>query len=127
MMRKTTIAALALAVSASAASAEEHVILYLGQAFFPSVTHIQPGDSIRFVNASTQDTQVVSQNSDWSTSALTANAEEVISVNPTMSTTFFATQPTGADEDEVDADDTTDDTNQVTVEGALSFDPAPAG
>lgn len=124
MMRKTTLAALVMLTSATAAAAEEHVILYLGQAFFPSVTHIQPGDTIRFVNSSGQATQIAGENSDWSVGPLSPNQEQVIPVASGMSETYFATQPEGEDEDEVDADDTTDDVNAVTVEGALTFNPA---
>lgn len=124
MMRKTTLAALAMLASASATSAEEHVILYLGQAFFPSVTHINPGDTIRFVNSSASATQIVGKNSDWSVGPLGVDQELVLSVAEGMSETYYATQPEGADEDEADADDTTDDLNAITVEGTLSFDPA---
>lgn len=123
MMRKSTLAALAMLASASAAAAEEHVILYLGQAFFPSVTHIQPGDTIRFVNNSATATEIVSENNDWSVGVLGVNEEKVINVSANMSETYFATQPEGTDEDEADADDTTDDVNAVTVEGSLSYDP----
>ena len=121
MMRKTTIAALAMLTSATAASAEEHVILYLGQAFFPSVTEIKAGDTIRFVNSSEKATQIVGENNDWSVGPLEVDQEIVISVSAGMSETYFATDPEGSDEDEVDADDTTDDVNAVTVEGTLSF------
>lgn len=127
MMKKTSImAACAVAFSASMAAAEEHVIIYLGQAFFPSVTHVQPGDTIRFVNSSEITTMIESETAVWSVGPLIAAEEGTATVESAMELVFFATEVTGADEDEIDADDTTDDTNTVTVEGALSFEAPPA-
>lgn len=124
MMRKTTLAAAAMLVSATAATAEEHVILFLGQAFFPSVTHIDAGDTIRFVNSSGKATQIVGENSDWSVGPLAVKQELTIQAASGMSLTYFATDPEGTDEDVADADDTTDDVNTITVEGTLTFAPA---
>ena len=123
MMRKSVLAAIAMFASATMASADEHVIIYLGQAFFPSVTHVKAGDTVRFVNSSESDTQIMGENADWLVGPLTVNQEGVLEIETSMSKTFFATEPTGEDEDEVDADDTNDDVNRTTVEGALSFAP----
>jgi plastocyanin len=87
---------------------------------------VQPGDTIRFVNSSEITTMIESETAAWSVGPLIAAEEGTATVESAMELIFFATEVTGADEDEIDADDTTDDTNTVTVEGALSFEAPPA-
>jgi plastocyanin len=123
MMRKTmTMAAIAMMASVSVAKAEEHTVIFLGQAFFPSVAYVKPGDTVKFVNGSPTETYVVAEGNEWWIGPIDPNGQDAVQVTGTMELQFFASDTSGADMDEQDADNTHDDVNAVTVEGALSFD-----
>lgn len=116
MLRKTsTLAIAALMTSASFAAAEEHVIFYLGDAFFPEVTYVDAGDTIRFLNSSTSTMNIVSQDSEWAVGPVAVDASEAISVSSGMKVKFF------------DADSLDGEEGSTAVGGDLSFEPAPLG
>ncbi len=115
MLRKTsTLAVLALMTSATFAAAEEHVVLFLGDAFFPEVSYVDPGDTVRFVNASTQALNIVSEGSEWSVGPIAVETDASINITGNMTLKFF------------DADSAGDD-GVLTVNGNLSYDDAPQG
>ena len=115
MLRKTsTLAVAALISSASLAAAEEHTILYLGDAFFPSVSYVKPGDTVRFVNSSSAAMSIVGQDGAWSIGPVAVDSSDVIQINAATALQFF------------DAD-AQDEEGNLNVQGNLSFDPAPLG
>jgi len=118
MLRKTsTLAIAALMTSASIAAAEEHVIFYLGDAFFPEVTYVDAGDTIRFLNSSTSEMTVVSLDEEWSVGPVGIDESQTLAVSGGMTLKFFDATAADADgESEAEA-----------VEGELSFEPAPLG
>jgi plastocyanin len=65
---------------AQAAKSEEHVIIIMSDAFFPSVTYVETGDSVRFVNASNAAKMVVSSGTGWTIGPLTTGEEAVLPV-----------------------------------------------
>ena len=115
MLRKTsTLAVLAVMTSATFAVAEEHTILFLGDAFFPEVSYIHPGDTIRFVNASAEELNVMGAGEAWTVGPIAINGEATINVTGNMEMKYF------------DAD-SADEEGSLSVAGDLSFDPAPEG
>ena len=65
-MVKYTFVAGALALGlASAAQAEEHMVVVTGFSYFPAVTYAAPGDSVIFINESGETQTVVGQDAGW--------------------------------------------------------------
>ena len=115
MTRTTSIlASLAIAGSASMASAEEHVILYLGDAFFPAVSYVDDGDTIRIVNTSDQSLNIIADDEAWMAGPIAPNTEHVMTVQPGMAASFY------------DAD-ATDEQGAYITEGTITFGEAPIG
>lgn len=113
MLRKTSIlATLALVTSASLAAAEEHVILYLGDAFFPEVSYVKPGDTIRFLNSSSSSMTIVSASEQWEVGPVLMEGSDTLHVTGETELQFFDGPPGS----EVDP-----------VNGSMSFAPAPLG
>ena len=114
MLRTTKIIAAAAVMSwASVASAsEEHTILVLPDAFFPELTYVKAGDRIRFVDEQSGASNIVSKNEEWEVGPLGADGENVLTVAGGMETVFYAasSQEEGSD---------------LSVKGAISFDPPP--
>lgn len=81
-----TTAALSLA---TAVQAEEHVVLILPDAYFPSITYMNNGDTVRFVNASGVEHNIISKNGNWSMGPLNPNGEETMVVDNTVQKTFY--------------------------------------
>jgi plastocyanin len=82
------ISALALGILATPLGAAEHEIIILGSSFFPTVTYVQPGDSLRFINESDAAQAVIAANSAWTTGSL-ASAEEMVLQVSTQSEGLF--------------------------------------
>lgn len=61
MLRKIA-AALAFTLWAMPASAAQHEVLILDGAFFPAITHVQPGDTVVFVNMDQRPRRVFGEN-----------------------------------------------------------------
>ena len=81
MLRKTsTLAFFAFMTSATFAVAEEHTILFLGDAFFPEVSYIHPGDTIRFVNAAATELNVMGEGAAWTVGPIAINGEATVNV-----------------------------------------------
>lgn len=62
---RAAVAAVALTCTTGSASAENYEILVLEFSFFSSVSYVQPGDSLTFVNNSGIDRDVRSRNANW--------------------------------------------------------------
>ncbi len=82
---------LALAGLATAASAEEHYVLMMGEGYFPDVVHPALGDTIRFINISDVPMAATASDDSWSTGLLLPEAEYVLSVTDGMQQSFANT------------------------------------
>ena len=90
MLRKTTfMAALAVSFLSTAATAAEHVILVLPDDYFPSISYVAAGDTLRFINETEGTINVVSENNGWSTGDLAVNEEASVGVSQDMSRAFY--------------------------------------
>ncbi|MEP6020885.1 MAG: hypothetical protein ABJ251_20605 [Paracoccaceae bacterium] len=113
MLRTTNIIAAAAVMSwASVASAEEHTILVLQDAFFPEVTYVKAGDRVRFVNQQSGSTNIIAKDEDWEVGPLGADGENLLTVSGSMETVFY------------DAGQKSED-GSYSLKGTLSFEPAP--
>ena len=86
--------------------AAEHEIIVLGSSFFPTVSYVDAGDTVKFINESETAQTITAIGNTWNTGAIEPASEIVLLVNPAMEGTFFG------------------DAEQLT-EGALSFGTPP--
>ncbi len=114
MSRKLSILALAAIVGSSsmAFASEEHTILMLPDAFFPEVTYVQPGDNVRFVNLQGGSSSIVGADEAWAVGPLGHEDEETLHVTGNMDAPFYSA-------------DQKDEDGNYSVQGMLSFEPAP--
>ncbi|WP_299732458.1 hypothetical protein [uncultured Tateyamaria sp.] len=113
MKRAFSIVATVAALSvASAAAATEHTILILPDAYFPQITYVDNGDSVRFVNVSGAEHNIIAQDSSWEIGPIADQGEAVLSVNSVTERSFFNKDATGED-------------GTYIVQGDISFDTAP--
>ncbi|MEP1355745.1 MAG: hypothetical protein ABJX32_14385 [Tateyamaria sp.] len=104
-----TVAAMSIA---SAAAADEHTVLILADAYFPKVTYLDNGDSVRFINMSGGEHNIVAEGAAWEIGPIPDQGEAVLEVGDVVEKLFY-------DKDAV-ADDGT-----LLVQGEISFDSAP--
>ena len=112
MLRKTVLAACVAAFAVpAAANNDQHVILILPDAFFPAVSYVDPGDTVRFINGRGSAVTVVGQDDAWETDPIPAQGEYVLVVGSSQATVFF--------------DGDSDDDDNGLVQGTLTFDEPP--
>lgn len=104
------ILAVATAFGATAASAEAYHVLIVEGAYFPALTHVQPGDQLIFVNNTTTSHTVSGPEASWTSGEIPASGTYTLTLNADTPTTFTGAAPG------VDA---------ALLEGAISFDPPP--
>ena len=79
MLRKTTKLAMATAVASlgliHTAQAEEQMILVVGYGFFPEVTYISEGDTVRFKNTNEESMRIQAVDGSWLTDSIAPDAE----------------------------------------------------
>lgn len=116
-MKRTMIAGATLAAISigSVAQAAEHTIVILPDAYFPYISYIDPGDTVRFVNVSGEMHEIVSKNGDWSLE-IEAEAEVTMVIDEGVQKTFY-----DASSEEEDAEGNM----AYMVEGKMSFAPPP--
>ena len=73
---------------ASIGRADEQVIIVMSNTFFPDISYVEVGDTIRFVNSTTQDQTIISADAAWSVGPLAAGQEAVMTVVQGISTEF---------------------------------------
>lgn len=113
MKRAFTLAATVAAMSiASAAAADEHTVLILPDAYFPQITYLDSGDSVRFINMSGGEHSIVSEGAVWELGPIPDQGEVVLEVSDVVEKSFFDKDSTGAD-------------GTLLVQGEISFDTAP--
>ncbi|NRB01949.1 MAG: hypothetical protein HRU30_01665 [Rhodobacteraceae bacterium] len=104
--------AAALALTTTAAMAQEHLVLVLSDAYFPDITHVKAGDTVTFINASETTQNVVSESEAWSVGPIPVQGQLSMIITAGQETTFFNAATLDGDADEG-------------VSGYLSFEPAP--
>ncbi|WP_298839060.1 hypothetical protein [uncultured Roseobacter sp.] len=75
--------------SIAAQEAREHVIFILATSYFPTVTEVREGDSVRFVNVSGKTHSVRHKDGLWETMDIDEGQELVMSVSAEMAGRFF--------------------------------------
>lgn len=90
MLRKTTLmAAMAISFLSTPVQAVEHVILIMQDDYFPAKSYVLPGDTLRFINQSDFNVNVISADGAWSTGSLNVEAEASVGVTQGMSKDFY--------------------------------------
>ena len=74
------IIAVATAGLAAGAHAEEHTVMLMGNAYFPDVSYVQEGDTIRFVNLTNIVQTATAQDGSWTSGPLGENQAFVLPV-----------------------------------------------
>ncbi len=106
MLRKLgALTAVGFLTLGTAASAESHTVLVLGDAFFPEISYVSDGDVITFVNLSGETQTVAGKDDQWTSTSLDHDEEYELTVWHGMNNEYF---------------DNSDDTR-----GVISFAAAP--
>ena len=74
--------------SATAAWAEEHIVIILGSAYFPQKTAVEEGDVVRFVNVSGKKHTVIHSDGAWATYEMADGEELLVTIEPGMTGPF---------------------------------------
>ena len=90
MIKNALFAGAAALVMASAAQAEEHVVVLTGFSYFPSVVYVNSGDSVRFQNESGEEQTVVAKDADWIVGPLQNLAEGTLILTEETELRFYA-------------------------------------
>ncbi|MEL6618093.1 MAG: hypothetical protein AAFP16_04410 [Pseudomonadota bacterium] len=97
------------------AQAVEHTVLILPDAYFPRITYLNPGDTVRFINETDATHEIVSKNGTW-TLEIATEGEEVMVIEQGVQKTFYDAESANVD----------DEGNEYfAVEGKMSFSPPP--
>lgn len=104
-----TVAALSIA---SAAAADEHTVLILPDAYFPQITYLDNGDSVRFINMSGGEHNIIAEGAAWEIGPIPDQGEAVLEVSDVVEKSFFNKDATAED-------------GTMLVQGEISFDTAP--
>jgi plastocyanin len=78
-----------VSVNADTARAEERVVIILSSAYFPRVTAVEDGDTIRFVNMSGTTHTVTSSAGLWTTGPIDEGDEHALVMTPEMTGKYF--------------------------------------
>ena len=108
----TLLATVATLASATAAQAAEHTILILPDAYFPAVTYVNDGDTVRFSNQSGSQHTIIAKNNSWELGPITNGATVSLQFNKGVQNTFY-------NKDSKDSD------GNYLVTGTVSFSAAP--
>lgn len=111
-MKRTMFAGAMLAAMSigTIAQAVEHTVLILPDAYFPRITYMAPGDTVRFVNETGETHEIIAKNGDW-TLEIDAEGEEIMVINTGVQKTFY--------------DAASESEGEYLVEGKMSFSPPP--
>lgn len=105
-------AAAACVLSIQAANAAEHTILVMQDAYFPDITHVDPGDVVHFVNTTATVQEIVAEGEDWEVGPIPSNGQMSMVIQEAIQTKYFNAGSAGED-------------GGYTVSGHLSFEDAP--
>ncbi|WP_299375811.1 hypothetical protein [uncultured Tateyamaria sp.] len=85
----TLLATVATLASATAAQAAEHTILILPDAYFPAVTYVNDGDTVRFNNQSGAQHTIIAKNNSWELGPITNGATVSLQFNKGDQNEFY--------------------------------------
>jgi len=122
MLVKNVCAALIATGLASAAAAEEHIVILTGFSYFPAVTYAQSGDTVVFVNESGEEQTVVGKDTGWVIGPLENAAEGMLVVNEETELKFFAAYVNCSQES---CDNDEEEGNSLPGEDYGTYDDAP--
>lgn len=108
--RAGLLTAAATLFGANMASADALHVLIVEGAYFPALTHVQPGDELVFINNTTTSHTVSGPEASWTSGEIPASGSYTLTLSADTPTTFTGAAP-GAD--------------AAVLEGAISFDPPP--
>ncbi|WP_299622475.1 hypothetical protein [uncultured Tateyamaria sp.] len=108
----TALAAAATMAIGTVAHAAEHNILILPDAYFPAITYMEPGDTVRFTNVSGSNQSIIAKNNDWVIGPIAPDSEVTMVIETGVQKTFYNK-------------DLTNDDGTYSVEGKMSFSAAP--
>lgn len=137
---RAAVTAAALTCTTGSASAENFDIMIMEMSFFPSVSYVQPGDTITFTNNSGVARDIRSRNAQWFIPGLAVDASASIVVEESWKNEFLSRikgtgsgNDTGATGDNVSTDylttDLSDDSTFIdeagTIMGILNYSGTP--
>ncbi|MEP2889574.1 hypothetical protein [Tateyamaria sp.] len=108
----SAVATVATLFAASPVAAAEHMILILEDAYFPQVTYLERGDTVRFVNASGLSHNIIAKNNSWELGPIPVDGEVTLLIDDGVQKTFYNTASEGED-------------GVFLVEGKMSYSNAP--
>ncbi len=108
----SVVATVATLFAASSAAAAEHTILILPDTYFPRITYLNQGDTVRFINASGAEHTLVAKNDSWELGPIPEQGEVTMTIETGVQKTFY-----DKDSEIVDG--------EYQVEGRMSFAAAP--
>ena len=100
--------ALAMTFSASAAHADNHIVLIMDGGFFPAVIYAHPGDSITFTNSSEISQILQGPQQIWMSHSVPVDGSYTLDLDANTPMVFYSQASDG-----------------FTIEGTLSYEPAP--
>ncbi|MFG6602694.1 hypothetical protein ACGYK2_07050 [Sulfitobacter sp. 1A10359] len=87
--RKSTGAlALALSLCAAGAIAESRNVLIVDGAYFPSLSHVQPGDQVVFTNNATGSHTITGEDEAWTSGPIPVNGNYTLDITAQTPTRF---------------------------------------
>jgi len=114
MKRATYIlATVATMAAATTATAEQHEIIILQDAYFPQVTYLDSGDTVRFINLSGATHNIIAKNGSWEIGPIASEGEYVMTMTQGTQNTFY------------NKDATSEEDGSFLIEGRMSFSEAP--
>ena len=124
---RAAVTAAALTCSTGSASAENFDIMIAEFSFFPSISYVQPGDTITFINESGATRQIRSSNNDWVIPSLGDGAQISINIEENWKNDFLSRLDNATSQSEIGTDLKNADLSQEagTIAGVLSFGQPP--
>ena len=82
---------------ANAPRADEQVVIVMSNAFFPAVSYVEVGHTVRFVNTTTEAQTIVADDAAWSIGPLKQGEEAVLTVVEGISLGYKSATRNGVD------------------------------
>lgn len=75
--------------TATSAAATEHTILILPDAYFPQITYLDEGDTVRFVNVSGLAHNMIAKNESWEAGPIPTDGDLTMTITNSVQKTFY--------------------------------------
>jgi len=106
------VATIATLSAATTAAAAELTVLILPDAYFPEITYLNSGDTVRFINQSGVEQSIISENAAWELGPIPDQGEVTMVIDGGVEKSFYNK-------------DMTDENGAYLVGGEVSFSTAP--